>query len=153
MKKIWTLPPRPTTIVLNEIVLRIYDMFQNSLSEDGKRLNMSTLSSSNEFREFSHATSELQKVDLTTLNSKEKLAFFINIYNMLVIHGHVIHGIPESGLQRYQFYNNTKYQIGGQLYSLNEIEHGILRGNIKFDEIIIIGNRKSTASWKLYEAI
>lgn len=126
MKRIWTLPSRPTTSVLNDIVVRIYDMFQFSLSD--KQINMSTLASSSEFRQFSISTSELQKVDLTTINSKEKLAFFINVYNMLVIHGHVVFGIPSSSMERHKFYNGAKYQIGGQLYSLNEIEHGILRG-------------------------
>ena len=31
----------------------------------------------------------------------------------------------------FQFFSKTSYVIGGELYSLNDIENGILRGNKK----------------------
>lgn len=35
---------------------------------------------------YVNATAELQRVDLTLLSREEKMAFFINIYNAIVVH-------------------------------------------------------------------
>ncbi len=52
---------------------------------------------------------------------------YIYMYDMKYI-GHVVSGIPTNALQRSSFFSNAKYNIGGHVYSLNDIEHGILRG-------------------------
>eukprot|EP01090_Pellita_catalonica_P006056 TRINITY_DN16254_c0_g1_i1.p1 TRINITY_DN16254_c0_g1~~TRINITY_DN16254_c0_g1_i1.p1 ORF type:complete len:242 (-),score=48.09 TRINITY_DN16254_c0_g1_i1:14-739(-) len=57
--------------------------------------------------------------------------FFINIYNALVIHATVVLGQPKTALQRSRFFTRVSYEIGGNTFSLNDIEHGILRGNRK----------------------
>ena len=38
-------------------------------------------------REYAAATSELQKVDLASLNENQRKALFINLYNSIIIHG------------------------------------------------------------------
>jgi len=38
-------------------------------------------------------------------------------------------GIPSTRAERMKFFNKTQYNIGGNNYSLVDIEHGILRGN------------------------
>jgi len=48
-----------------------------------------------------------------------------------LIHGFVVVGPPTNLYQRLFFYNHTCYSVGGLVYSLNDIEHGILRGNQK----------------------
>lgn len=53
-----------------------------------------------------------------------QLAFFINIYNALVIHAFVEMGPPTRFWQRIAFFRRVSYVIGGQVYSLNDIEHG-----------------------------
>jgi hypothetical protein len=65
------------------------------------------------------------------LSFNVKVSFFINLYNALVIHGFVVIGPPMNLYQRLFFYNHTLYGIGGHVYSLSDIEHGILRGNQK----------------------
>ncbi len=44
---------------------------------------------SNHFR-FVEATSELQKVDLVNVSYPGRLTFWINIYNTLMLHTHVV---------------------------------------------------------------
>lgn len=56
-----------------------------------------------------HTTSELQAVDLGALTHNEKLAFFINIYNALVIHGNVTLGKPTSMWSRLQFFKSVRH--------------------------------------------
>ena len=60
-----------------------------------------------------------------------KIAFFINLYNALVIHGFVVLGPPVGTSKRHHFFNHTCYNVGGLVYSLNDIAHGVLRGNQK----------------------
>ena len=65
----------------------------------------------------------------TELIRTDKIAFFINIYNALVIHAHVERGVPTSTYQRYKFFSGMSYNIGGYNLSLNDIENGVLRSN------------------------
>lgn len=72
---------------------------------------------------------ELQRVETDDLSREEKLAFFINLYNMMVIHALVTCGHPAGPLDRRKFFGDFKYIIGGCAYSLSAIQNGILRGN------------------------
>lgn len=72
---------------------------------------------------------ELQRVDLEPLSREEKLAFFINLYNMMAIHAILTWGYPLGALDRRTFFGEFKYVIGGCAYSLSAIHNGILRGN------------------------
>jgi len=48
---------------------------------------------------------------------------------MLTIHGIVsLNELPKSVLDLNQFCKTTSYKIGAYIYSLDDIEHGILRG-------------------------
>ncbi len=60
------------------------------------------MASSSLWEKFKLLVSQLQRVDVSTLSEDEKLAFFINIYNVLVIHGTVERGVPGSLYQRYK---------------------------------------------------
>ncbi|WAR01810.1 hypothetical protein MAR_008368 [Mya arenaria] len=79
---------------------------------------------------FENLAPQLQYVDLGMVSENEKKAFFINVYNALTIHGLVERTeLPQSVLKVEQFWNTTAYNIGGLVYSLDDIEHGILRSN------------------------
>jgi hypothetical protein len=72
----------------------------------------------------------ISKTHLTILPcTAEKLAFFINIYNALIVHGTVVWGSPSSLLKRLSFFGDVCYNIGGHRFSADDIEHGILRDN------------------------
>ncbi|KAF7107643.1 hypothetical protein CFC21_108245 [Triticum aestivum] len=78
---------------------------------------------------YIRTTEELQRVETSDLSREEKLAFFINLYNMMAIHALVTCGHPAGPLDRKKFFGDFKYVIGGCAYSLSAIENGILRGN------------------------
>ena len=71
----------------------------------------------------------LQMFDISALSFAQRIAFFINMFNCLVIHGIVTTGPPTNLYQRLYFYATTCYRVGDERYSLSDIEHGILRGN------------------------
>ncbi|KNC47806.1 uncharacterized protein AMSG_04035 [Thecamonas trahens ATCC 50062] len=94
----------------------------------------SKIANSIDFSEFMVDTAELQKVDLAALGSRAAtIAFWINVYNMLVLHTRLLVGkMPTSVFARKSFFSNYKYNLGGHLFSLDDIYHGVLRGNPRF---------------------
>ena len=62
------------------------------------------------------------------MSDTEKIAFFINIYHVILLHASLEHGRPDSILKLRRFLILASYNIGGYVYSLSEIEHCVLRG-------------------------
>ena len=94
------------------------------------RVNYGAMKGSPEYDAYLQKAVILRNFDLTQLKERqEKLAFWINLYNTMVIHGVIDWDIRESVKERNGFFTRLKYDIGGHLFSLSEIEHGILRGN------------------------
>ena len=86
--------------------------------------------SSEAFKRYKDLTRGLQSFDLNSLDSRDKrLAFWINIYNTAVIHGVIELGLKGSVKEFARFFSRVSYEIGGYRFSLNEIEHGLLRRN------------------------
>mmetsp|Transcript_4884 Transcript_4884/g.21053 ORF Transcript_4884/g.21053 Transcript_4884/m.21053 type:complete len:558 (-) Transcript_4884:247-1920(-) len=92
-------------------------------------IDYAALARSEAFRQYVLSAAELQAVEISSLDSEERLAFFVNIYNALCLHGHVLYGAPTNFLKRMSFFRGMAYRIGGLDYTLDDIEHGILRGN------------------------
>lgn len=72
---------------------------------------------------------ELQRGEVWDLSREEKLAFFINLYNMMTIHATLVWGHPSGALERRKIFEDFQYVIGGFTYSLSAIQNGILRAN------------------------
>ncbi len=85
---------------------------------------------SEEFKRYKDLTKRLRSFDLTSLQDRgQRLAFWINIYNTAVIHGVIELGLKQSVKEFPRFFDRIVYEIGGHCFSLNDMEHGILRGN------------------------
>ncbi len=85
---------------------------------------------SEEFERYKDLTKGLQSFDLRSLQERNRrLAFWINIYNTAVIHGVIELGLDKSVKEVSGFFDRVMYEIGGFRFSLNDMEHGILRGN------------------------
>lgn len=123
--------PRPAPQVAEELRRSILKLYSQFLSKDGKGVDYKGMAESSEFLAYIKHTAELQRVKLEGMTREETLAFFINIYNALVIHANVVRGPPVTLWQRYKFFNTVCYVIGGHNYALNEIENGVLRSNRK----------------------
>ncbi|XP_072542493.1 uncharacterized protein [Salminus brasiliensis] len=113
---------------LRNLILKLYSDY---LSADGKTVDYKSMSQSPCFERYCELAVQLQHVELLSLSREEKLAFFINVYNALVIHGNLRLGFPKNIWQRYRFFNYVSYLIGGEVFTLEDIENGVLRGNRK----------------------
>ena len=85
---------------IRRIVLKL---FSNFLSDSGKTVDYQGMGSSPLWVKFKEMATQLQRVDIEKLSNDEKLAFFINIYNVLVIHATVEKGVPTNNLSRYKY--------------------------------------------------
>eukprot|EP00339_Tiarina_fusa_P001085 CAMPEP_0117034964 /NCGR_PEP_ID=MMETSP0472-20121206/24862_1 /TAXON_ID=693140 ORGANISM="Tiarina fusus, Strain LIS" /NCGR_SAMPLE_ID=MMETSP0472 /ASSEMBLY_ACC=CAM_ASM_000603 /LENGTH=531 /DNA_ID=CAMNT_0004744295 /DNA_START=318 /DNA_END=1913 /DNA_ORIENTATION=+ len=84
-----------------------------------------------EFLAFEEATCELQGVDLGQMKPDLKLAFCINLYNMMIKYAFCRVGIFTSDNARHSFFSNVSFRIGPHVFSFQDLESGILRGNRK----------------------
>ncbi|XP_061827745.2 uncharacterized protein [Nerophis lumbriciformis] len=116
------------SLLLRDLILQL---FSDHLSADGKTVDYKGMSESPAFERYCELAIQLQRVELISLSREEKLAFFINVYNALVIHGYLRLGAPTNMWQRYRFFNYVSYLIGGEVFTLQDIENGVLRGNRK----------------------
>ncbi|GMH09545.1 hypothetical protein Nepgr_011386 [Nepenthes gracilis] len=68
---------------------------------------------------------QLERVNVNQMESKAQMAFWINVYNSLVMHAYLAYGIPHSSLRKLALFHKAAYNIGGHIISANAIEHAI----------------------------
>jgi hypothetical protein len=94
------------------------------------RVAYERMQQSETYQDFLKLSNNLKNMDLAALAGREeKIAFWINLYNVIVIHGVIALGIKDSVKEVWNFFRRVHYQIGEHFFSPDDIEHGILRGN------------------------
>lgn len=131
------------SVVLRKSMLILKGTF---MAPDGSGVDYDKLEASSEWKDFVVALSALHFIKPTDFtNDKEKIAFFINMYNVLMIHGllykkYRTHPVIDGDKT---FFDDVAYRIGNHEISLNAMEHGILRGNRPHPS-----DREATTFWK-----
>ncbi|MQM18987.1 hypothetical protein Taro_051987 [Colocasia esculenta] len=121
--------PKPLIDIASRLRYLSFAIFEAYVSENGKHVDYRSIHDSEEFRRYLRIIEELHRVELDDIPREEKLAFFINLYNMMAIHAILACGYPVGALDRRKYVGDFKYVIGGCSYSLSSIQNGILRGN------------------------
>ena len=124
-------PPDAAALVqrLQSSVLALTSEF---LSEDGSRVDYAAARRSDTFAAFLEQSRELQAVEVESLGDEvTRRCVFINLYNVLTVQGLLAAGpdLPTSPQLVRDFWNTTACRFGSRTLTLNDIEHGILRGN------------------------
>ncbi|XP_021767968.1 uncharacterized protein LOC110732342 isoform X2 [Chenopodium quinoa] len=68
---------------------------------------------------------QLKRVNVSQMEVEAQIAFWINIYNSLIMHAYLAYGIPHSSLRRLALFHKAGYNIGGIVVTANAIEHSI----------------------------
>ncbi|XAR54940.1 hypothetical protein NMG60_11030284 [Bertholletia excelsa] len=68
---------------------------------------------------------QLERVNVTQMETNAKIAFWINTYNSLLMHAYLAYGIPHSSMKRLALFHKAAYNIGGHIVSANTIEQSI----------------------------
>ncbi|UCH30189.1 MAG: DUF547 domain-containing protein, partial [Myxococcales bacterium] len=99
------------------------------IGEDG-RVDYEKLQASETFAELERTSQLLHHVDPEQLTTDDaRIAFWINVYNVLAIHGVLATGVRESVMEIPSFFGVVAYRVGDFVVTLDEIENGILRRN------------------------
>lgn len=94
------------------------------------RVAYERMKGSDAYGEYVELSYNLKDMDLNDLKSHdEKIAFWINLYNVIVIHAVIELGIKDSVKEVRSFFKRVSYRIGDMAFTPHDIEHGILRGN------------------------
>ncbi|KAL3830730.1 hypothetical protein ACJIZ3_019532 [Penstemon smallii] len=121
--------PKDAAAVSQRLTSLMSAILESYASDDRTHLDYIGISNSEEFRRYVNLVEDLQRINLLTLSENEKLAFFLNLYNGMAIHGVIRIGHPGGMIDRRSFFSEFMYVVGGYPYSLNSIKNGILRSN------------------------
>ncbi|KAI3768403.1 hypothetical protein L2E82_19061 [Cichorium intybus] len=77
-------------------------------------------------QDFRLLVSRLEEVDPRKLKHEEKLAFWINVHNALVMHAVLAYGIPQNNIKRVFLLLKAAYNVGGHVVSADVIQNSIL---------------------------
>ncbi|CAP22875.2 Protein CBG01762 [Caenorhabditis briggsae] len=124
--------PRIPVAKCNEKFTRLLKpVYSDILTDHNQSIIYGGLSSNDNFTRYIQFARELNQVTFDDSTPDDRLTFFINVYNMMLIHITLKHGPPIGIWQRRKLVNATYYLIGGHRYALHSIINGILRANKK----------------------
>ncbi|MGB8328533.1 MAG: DUF547 domain-containing protein, partial [Polyangiales bacterium] len=94
------------------------------------RVDYAKLRTSPTFTDLGNTSQLLRGIDPAEINDDaDRTAFWINIYNVLAIHGVLAVRIRKSVMEIPSFFGRVAYQVGDFVLTLDEIENGVLRRN------------------------
>ena len=106
-----------------------------AMDATGRHVDYGLLCDSDAYAMYRSAcTPQLCNLDVATLTTREEqLAFWINLYNALVIDAVIAFDVQKSVTEErfglFRFFRRAAYEVGGHRFSCEDIEQGILRGN------------------------
>ncbi|KAK3152161.1 hypothetical protein QOZ80_2BG0155230 [Eleusine coracana subsp. coracana] len=78
-------------------------------------------------KKFRLLVEQLSKVNPSCMNCDQRLAFWINLYNALIMHAYLAYGVPRNDIKLFSLMQKACYTVGGQSFSAAEIEFVILK--------------------------
>lgn len=146
MIRTWREEPGDAYEVSVNLIKLVEEMYAAAIvtdEDDDQVLDVEIAINSTKYQAFIKAVCELEKVNLATLNPSKRVAFFLNIYQCMYVH--MFFKLISEGKQSdsqstgmlskiSNFVSNRSkksfhYNISGEDYTLDDIKHGMLRGN------------------------
>ena len=105
-------------------------LLADAVNPDTGLVDYRGLRASDAYARFRGVTRQLSTYETSGLGHGPALmAFWINLYNALIIDAVVHFGIQGSIMNRPGIFRQAAYDVGGMRFSADEIEHGLLRRN------------------------
>lgn len=83
-------------------------------------------------RMFRSLVEQLSRVNPSSLKHEEKLAFWINVYNALMMHAYLAYGVPKSDFKFFSLMQKAAYTVGGRSFNAVVIEHLLLKAKAQW---------------------
>ena len=117
-------------IEISQEMLRAIKTLKGKYYTEEGAVNYDLIRTSDEYRNYREISALLRGLDLSVLHEdRDKLAFWINLYNTIVVDAIIEGEVKESVKEVGGFFVRMKYRIGSHMFSADDIEHGILRVN------------------------
>lgn len=129
--RIWTERVDPDSMSLLKRLKKLLGKVESAATDNQGLLNYKNAHKNENWSLFEEAVCELQGVNMGLMKRDMRLAFGINLYNLMIKYAFMKVGIGSSNAARGAFFSGVKIDIGGDILSFNDLEHGILRGNKK----------------------
>mmetsp|Transcript_11357 Transcript_11357/g.18794 ORF Transcript_11357/g.18794 Transcript_11357/m.18794 type:complete len:512 (-) Transcript_11357:47-1582(-) len=129
--RIWTERVDPDSMSLLKRLKKLLGKVESAVTDNHGLVDYRIALFNENFAVFEEAACELQGVDLGKMERNMRLAFCINLYNLMIKYAFMKLGVGDSNGARGAFFTGVKINIGGDILSFNDLEHGILRGNKK----------------------
>jgi hypothetical protein len=113
-----------------EALRKLRNQLKLEALDDEGRVDYAKLHTSQTFAEMKRVSGLLRAIDpAQMIDDDTRIAFWINLYNVLSIHGALALGIRESVMEVPSFFGVVAYRVGDFVLTLDEIENGVLRRN------------------------
>ncbi len=113
-----------------ELAARLDNLYHRFYNEALHEFDYLACEHSREFAHYIDTVEKLAAFDPEQLEDDDtRLAFWLNLYNGLAIHDIIHNNIGDSINSCKTFFTKNGYKLTEGVYSLDDIEHGILRSN------------------------
>lgn len=115
---------------LAEALRKLRNDLKREALDDNGQVDYAKLRTSPTFAEMKKTSALLHTIDPEQMtDDATRIAFWINLYNVLAIHGVLTLGIRASVMEIPSFFGVVAYRVGNLVLTLDEIENGVLRRN------------------------
>lgn len=105
-------------------------LLAEAIDPESGDVNYPSVATGSAYQEYQRLTRSLLLCQATDIPPGEGgKAFWINLYNALIIDAVIRYNVQGSLARNPGFFRKAAYDVGGLRYSADDIEHGILRGN------------------------
>ena len=125
-RSIWFRASRDPLYVVSELLYKMLNLRLKYPNRDFRETE--------DLKKFNFASAELQTVNINNLSRLELFAFFLNAYNLMVLHAHAVLGSIDGtdfSSQKVCFKHNYQYMIAAYNYTLAEIEERLFSRMIR----------------------
>nr|CAB3449559.1 unnamed protein product [Digitaria exilis] len=112
---------------VQDAIVRDIGPYKNLVRFTSSSFDLRGFSSSPLLTKLRQMLEALQQVDLQSLNHQQKLAFWLNVYNICIMHGILQHGLPSNSEKLLALKNKATINVSGQKFNALVIENLILR--------------------------
>lgn len=123
IRQIWsqTQFTREPAEIARDLLLQLMKICSAHQSAESKLVDVPSVKKDVKYLMFRNSTAELQTVNLVTVSDSEKMAFLVNVHNLLLMHSR-IHMGRYTGTHFDQKVRKFKYDIGGVSLSSDDLK-------------------------------
>ena len=113
--------------ILNKCIHKLKAQF---FDLEQRRVDYQTMRAHPAYQDYQEVSEQLNNFDLGSLATPdEQLAFWINLYNTLMVDAVIEFNIQQTVQEIKGFFARIAYAVDGYRFSADDIEHGVLRAN------------------------